>query len=218
LVHFVGRFMMWKVVMEEIPTMATEHYAEHVQELQCRVEEALAVTDYEGLVVHSGTPLRYFADDNDAPFHATPHFAHWVPLEGPNYLTLIRPGEKPAESFEIKQVGKVDDVFSELPGNGRRAFHGDCPDVAEKHGFAGGDVNPAELVARLEWIRSYKTPCKVGCIEQATHGGAAAHRAARAAFESGASELEIHHAYLQAAGCPRERRKGSREDTDYFRG
>ena len=48
--------------------MTTEHYAEHVRELQRRAEEALAATDYEGLVVHSGTPLRYFADDNDAPF------------------------------------------------------------------------------------------------------------------------------------------------------
>jgi Xaa-Pro dipeptidase len=203
--------------------MATEHYVEHVQELQRRVEEVLEATDYEGLVLHSGTPLRYFADDNDAPFHATPHFAHWVPLEGPNHLLLIRPGEKPflvyfapedywyepvplgspfwAESFEIKQVGKVDEVFSELPGNGRRAFHGDCPDVAEKHGFTAEDVNPTELVARLDWIRSYKTPYEIECIEQATRSGAAAHRAARVAFESGASELEIHHAYLQAAEC-----------------
>ena len=53
-------------------------------------------------------------------------------------------------------------------------------------------------MARLDWDRSYKTAYEIACIESATHAAASAHRGARAAFEDGASELQIHHAYMQA--------------------
>jgi Xaa-Pro dipeptidase len=50
-------------------------------------------------------------------------------------------------------------------------------------------------------VRSYKDEYEVHCIEQATMRGARGHRAAREAFASGASELEIHQAFVQAVGC-----------------
>ena len=200
--------------------MTAESYRDHVQELQRRTEEALSVTGFEGLVIHSGTPFRYFADDEDAPFHPTPHFAHWLPLRTPWNLLVIRPGERPllinfapedywyeklplgnpywAEPFEIKSVGKADQVWEELPKNGRYAFHGDCPELAGENGFAKDVINSEELVARLDWNRSYKTGYEVDCIDEASKLGAVAHKAAREAFESGASELDTHYAYVQA--------------------
>lgn len=203
--------------------MLREAYRAHVRELQSRVEPVLSATGFEGLVIHSGTQLGYFADDSHAPFRATPHFAHWLPLSTPGNLLLVRPGEKPllihyapedywyeqlplgnpfwAESFEIRQVGKAEQVFAELPGKGKLAFHGDCPDLAAKHGFPPESLNPPELVARLDWNRGYKTPYEVACIEQAAKLAGPAHRAAREAFESGASELEIHYAYLRSLEC-----------------
>ena len=75
--------------------MTTDHYPEHVTERQRLAEETLEQTGHEALVIASGTPFRYFADDQDAPIRPTPHFAHWVPLAGPYHLLLIRPGEKP---------------------------------------------------------------------------------------------------------------------------
>lgn len=200
--------------------MTAESYRDHVQELQRRTEEVLSATDFEGLVIHSGTPFRYFADDEDAPFHPTPHFAHWLPLRTPGNLLVIRPEERPllinfapedywyeklplgnpfwAEAFEIKSVGKAEQVFEELPKNGRHAFHGDCPELAEKYDFAKNFINPEELVARLDWNRSYKTAYEVDCIDEASKLAAVAHKAAREAFEAGASELDTHYAYVQA--------------------
>ncbi len=202
--------------------MLKDAYADHVRALQERVETALDATGFDGLVIHSGTPLRYFADDWDAPFRATPHFAHWLPLETPGNLLLIRTGKTPllvryapedfwyeplplgepfwADSFEIKQVGESEQVFSELPKNGNLAFHGDCPALAEENGFEAGVINPDELIARLDWNRAYKTPYEVACIEEATKQAARAHLAAKEAFESGASELEIHRIYVEALG------------------
>ena len=151
--------------------MVTNFYSAHVGELQNRVEKALDATDFEGLVLHSGTPFRYFADDQEAPFHPIPHFAHWLPLEGPGHLLLIRPGERPlvvryapedfwyeqlplgdpfwAGCFDIRQVGGKDKGFKELPKNGTFAFHGDCPQFAGENGFAPEAINPEGLVARL---------------------------------------------------------------------
>ena len=202
--------------------MLKDVYADHVRALQERIESVLDAAGFDGLVIHSGTPLRYFADDWDAPFRATPHFAHWLPLETPANLLLIRTGKTPllvryapedfwyeqlplgepfwADSYEIKQVGKSEQVFSELPKNGRLAFHGDCQALAEKNGFEADVINPDELMARLDWNRAYKTPYEVACIEEATKQAARAHLAAKEAFESGASELEIHRIYVEALG------------------
>ena len=203
--------------------MSKDVYADHVRALQGRIEAVLDAIGFDGLVIHSGTPLRYFADDWDATFRATPHFAHWLPLETPGNLLLIRTGKTPllvhyspedfwyeqlplgdpfwADSFEIKQVGKSEQVFAELPKNGKLAFHGDCLALAEKNGFSAGAINPEDLISRLDWDRAYKTPYEVACIEEATKQAAAAHRAAKAAFESGASELELHRTYIEALGC-----------------
>ena len=49
-------------------------------------------------VLSRGAPFTYFADDQDAPFHPTPHFAHWVPLEGPRHLLARAPGQSARSS------------------------------------------------------------------------------------------------------------------------
>jgi Xaa-Pro dipeptidase len=203
--------------------MLKDLYADHVHALQERTEAVLETMGFDGLVIHSGTPLRYFADDWDAPFRATPHYLHWLPLEAPGNLLLIRAGKTPllihyspedfwyeqlplgdpfwADSFEIKQVGKSEQVFEELPRNGKLAFHGDCPELAGENGFSADVINREELIARLDWNRAYKTSYEVACIEEATKQASVAHRAAKKAFESGATELEIHRKYVEALNC-----------------
>src|SRR5262245_46031927 len=75
-------------------TQSTSLYADHVAERQRTVEAALQASGFDALVISSGKPFTYFADDQDAPFRETPHFAHWVPLRGPSHLLLVRPGTK----------------------------------------------------------------------------------------------------------------------------
>ena len=200
-----------------------ELYAEHVAERQRLAGEALAATGFDALVLSSGTPFRYFADDMDAPHHPNPHFAHWVPLPGPHHLLLIRPGEKPKlvrfapedywyeqapigspfwlDSFDYEEVGDRDEAWKRVTGRGRSAFVGDAPEVARASGIAPEGIEPEELVARLDWGRSYKTPYETACVEEASRIAARGHAAAREVFLGGGSELDIHHAFVAGVGC-----------------
>ncbi len=198
-------------------------FADHVRTRQSRAEAALAATGFDALVIQAGKPFTYFADDQDAPFHPTPHFAHWVPLEGPQHLLVVRAGAKPAliavkpedywyeqtplgrpfwlDSFEVHEVADVAAAWKLAHVKGRTAYVGDDAHEAQAHGIVPGCVNPTALVAHLDWDRAAKTPYEVACLEEAEALGAKGHRAARSAFVEGASELEIHQAYVAAVGC-----------------
>jgi Xaa-Pro dipeptidase len=194
-------------------------FSKHVQRLQRETEKALLEAGQDSLVVSSGAPLTYFADDRDAPFEPTPHFAHWCPLAGPHHLLHVVPGRKPRlvryapedywyeqggvtdpfwlESFEFEEAGSLEAAWAALGRPSRAAYVGN---ETERAAAAGLLPNPAPLVARLDWLRSYKDDYEVLSIEEATKLGARGHRAARDAFAAGASELEIHQAFVRAVG------------------
>jgi Xaa-Pro dipeptidase len=198
-------------------------YAEHIRARQAKAETALAAAGFDAMVVQSGAPFTYYADDMDAPFRPTPHFAHWVPMDGPHHLLLVRPGKKPkvlrvhpedywyeqaplgspfwAQEFDLAEVKSEDEAWKTAAPTARTAYVGDSPASAEKHGVAKDRVNPPSLLARLDWDRSLKTPYEVACLDEAERMGARGHVAARAAFLAGASELEIHQTYVGAVGC-----------------
>lgn len=195
-------------------------YRDHVATLSARAESALAACGFDGMVVSSGKPFTYYADDQDAPFRRVPHFAHWVPMAGPSHLLIVKRGEKPrlvrhapedywyeqaplgspfwASAFEIVECGSTARVWASFPKDGTFAYVGDEPDAARAAGVSADALNPKSLIARLDWDRSSKTPYEVACLEEATARAADGHRAARTAFRRGASELEIHHAYVAA--------------------
>lgn len=203
--------------------MVTHLYPAHVAERQQKTEPALAAAGFDALVLSSGVPFTYYGDDQDAPFHPAPHFAHWVPLGGPQNLLLVRPGKRPqlvrikpedywyeqaplenpywAGAFDFKEVADEARAWKELALAGRVAYVGDSPAGAQGHGIPGERCNPAALLARLDWERAAKSPYEVACLEEATKSAARGHVAARAAFLEGASELQIHQAYVQAVGC-----------------
>ncbi len=198
-------------------------FLDHVRVRQAKAEAALAATGFDGMVIQSGKPFTYFADDMDAPFRTTPHFAHWCPLEGPSHLVHVRPGKKPvvvavkpedywyeqtplgrpfwSDAFELKQAPDEPAAWKELQLAGRTAYVGDDDHAAHVHGIAPGCVQPLALLARLDWDRAYKTEWEVACLESAGALAAKGHLAARAAFVEGASELAVHHAYVEAVGC-----------------
>lgn len=199
------------------------HYPAHVAERQRKAEAALAAAGCDGVVIQAGTPFTYFVDDMDAPFHPTPHFAHWCPLEGPHHLLHLRPGRKPllvrvapedywyeqvplgspfwAPHFELHEVPDVAAAWKLLQPGPRCAYVGDRPEQAAAAGLARAALNPPALVARLDWDRAYKTPYEVDCLVAAAEMAGRGHVAAREAFLRGGSELEIHQAYVAAAGC-----------------
>ena len=195
-------------------------FAQHVERLQVETEKALGDTGFGSLVVSSGAPFTYFADDRDAPFEPIPHFAHWCPLGGPHHLLHLVPGKKPRlvrhapedywyeqggvtdpfwlGAFHFEEAGSVEAAWKALGRTTNAAYVGN---EAERAAAAGLAVNPAALTSRLDWVRSYKDEYEVRCLEEATALGARGHRAAREAFAAGASELEVHQAFVRAVGC-----------------
>jgi Xaa-Pro dipeptidase len=195
-------------------------FSRHLARLQRETEKSLEATGHASLVIGSGAPLAYFADDQDAPFRPVPHFAHWCPLGGPHHLLHVVPGRKPRlirhapedywyeqggvtegfwlDAMALEERGSADAVWEALGRPERAAYVGNEPARAEALGLA---ANPQPLTARLDWLRSYKDEYEVAALERATESGARGHEAARAAFAAGASELEIHHAFCRGAGA-----------------
>ena len=189
----------------------------HVAERQQKLAKALEATELDTLVVSSGSPFTYFADDQDAPFHSADHFSHWCPLEGPHHVLVLEPGERPRlvryapedywyepatlgspfwlSELDLEEAGTVDAVWEVLGQLKNAAYVGNETTHAEA---AGLSVNPEKLVVRLDWDRGYKSDYELQCLDEASEFGAKGHVAAKAAFESGASELDIHYAFVQA--------------------
>lgn len=208
---------------EPTPAQLDRLFGTHFTDRIRKVEAALAASGFDALLVTSGNPHTYFADDQDAPHKVTPHFAHWTPLAGPHHLLRLQSGRKPllvrvapedywyeqaplgkpfwAHRFELKEVGDVEKAYALCRTDGRVAFITDNLADARLRGFAGDAVNPPGLLARLDWDRSTKSDYELACLTEATRRAARGHLAAKACFEEGGSELDIHHAYLAAVGC-----------------
>jgi len=192
-------------------------FREHLRARLAYAGQALAAYGFDALVISSGTPFTYFADDQDAPFNTVPHFRHYCPLAGPHHLLKLEPGRRPLlvryapedfwyeqlplgqpfwlDGFDLVEAPTVEAAWAALGRPARTAYLGDEPEAAAAVGL---EPNPAALTACLDWGRSYKTPYEVHCLEQATLRGARGHEAGRKAFLAGASELEIHYAFVQA--------------------
>jgi len=195
-------------------------FLDHLATRTAYAEKALGATGFDTLVISSGQPFTYFSDDQDAPFNTVPHFRHYCPLTGPHHVLILKPGTKPmlvryapedfwyeqlplgspfwAEGFDLVEVPSIDAVWEQVGHPARAAYIGNETDRAA---LAGLDVNPASVTAYLDWGRSYKTPYEIHCIEEATVTAAKGHAAGRKAFLAGASELEIHYAFMEAVGC-----------------
>jgi Xaa-Pro dipeptidase len=194
-------------------------FSKHVARVQAEAEKALGETGLNSLVLSSGAPFTYFADDRDAPFEPVPHFAHWCPLTGPHHVLHVVPGRRPRliryapedywyeqggvtegfwlSAFDVEEAGTLDAVWERLGHPKHAAYVGNETARATAAGLA---PNPGELAARLDWVRSYKDEYEIHCIEEATVLGVRGHRAAREAFAAGASEMEVHQAYVRAVG------------------
>ena len=60
-------------------------------------------------------------------------------------------------------------------------------------------VNPKQFLDAIHYLRAVKSSYEISCLREASLIAAAGHLAAQKAFLNGASELEIHFAYLQSS-------------------
>ena len=199
-------------------------YTDHVAELSRRYAPALEAAGYDHVVIHSGSPKkRTEFDDQYWPLRPTPHFHHWLPLSEADSALVITPGKKPKLAwlvetsfwenpappetdhflpcFEVVEVSTHDEVKDQLPTSGRVAFISEDRARAVAWGFADANVNPPELMGRLDGLRTKKTPYEVLCLEEANRRAAVGHEALVAMFwGDDHSELELHLAFLRATG------------------
>lgn len=196
-------------------------YSDHIATVQARFDAALAATGHEAVFIYAGQPRNAFLDDNAAPFRVNPLFKYWVPItESPQSALYYQPGHQPVvflyqprdywHATPVVPAGDwqqhvdlvVIDNINKIPAwlgerLSKAAFIGE--DFAEP--VASWKVaarNPAALIDHLHYHRAVKTAWELDNMRHANRLAATAHLAARDAFFAGASELEIHHAYLAA--------------------
>jgi Xaa-Pro dipeptidase len=197
-----------------------ELFAAHLEIQRGHTDAALAACGFDALVIYAGQPHWQFLDDQPYPFKANPHFKLWVPLQHAEDCWLVyRPGTplkliflqpidywyKPpaiptdywARHFNIQVIREPVQARWHLENLGRCAFIGEWHEHFKDWGFA--ICNPQALLHQLHYPRAVKTGYELQCMRNAAALAAPAHAAAEAAFRSGASEYEIHLAYVRAS-------------------
>lgn len=193
-------------------------FQQHIEQLIQATTHALDLAGYDGVWIYSGHPVNHFLDDMAPPHAINPHFKWWVPVPHVTSSVLhFQPGHKPTvylhqpADFWHKVVDNSQGDWAAHFDVKVIAHYQDLPDYQQwkNHAWIGGpelqplpeeDTNPDALVNALHFARIQKTEYELHCIQQANQLAMLGHAAAEQAFRSGASEFEIHMAYLQACG------------------
>ncbi|HEU0035342.1 MAG TPA: Xaa-Pro dipeptidase [Kofleriaceae bacterium] len=192
-------------------------YPEHIRTLQAGTEAALAAHGYDAVIVCSGTaaPRNRF-DDQSWPLCPTPTFNHWLPLFEPDAYLIVQPGKQPKlvrtvvddyweqlappesdhfwSAFDVVEIKPGTELTDVLP-KGKLAVITRDPGTSPP-----GTVNPPDLLAALDLLRTRKTAYEIECMAEASRRAARGHKRTAADFAAGTpSELELHLAYLMAS-------------------
>lgn len=197
----------------------TALFANHLQVITGQWQRQLAISGHDGVVIFAGERQPIFMDDKYYPFKINPHFQHWVPLAQPVLSALIFvPGQRPrllfhapADYWESTENALEDywakhmdiepcsdkaalaQALSRLPR--RMAWVGQTPSFPLPDAWA---INPQDVVHAIHYARAIKTDYEQECLRGAARQAAVGHKAAEQAFRAGASEFEIHLAFLAA--------------------
>ncbi|MBW8823952.1 MAG: Xaa-Pro dipeptidase [Xanthomonadales bacterium] len=195
-------------------------YADHLETVKHHADAALQRGGFDQLVVPSGTLHYQLFDDRDYPYAVNPQFKYWLPVtRAPGSWLVYTPGHKPklvflqprdywhvvpqapngywVDHFDIVIIRSADEAKQHLSATTRQAILGEAQSAL---GNTFVPNNPAEVIQYLEYHRGYKTPYEIAMMCEATRRGVRGHRAAKRAFDAGASEFGIHLSYCQAAG------------------
>ncbi|MFP4277944.1 MAG: Xaa-Pro dipeptidase [Wenzhouxiangella sp.] len=196
-------------------------YARHIGHRREQVDRLLTRLGFDALLIHSGRPHDRLFDDQHPPFRAHAPFVAMVPLpHAADCLLEFQVGQKPclwycqpddfwhlppadpeawwAGALTVETVADSSAWAPRFRNRRALAVIGAAEDLAG----LGDDlaINPPALIHGLAEDRTVKTAWERECLHRANEVGARGHRAAAEACRSGASELEIHLAYLAAAG------------------
>ena len=196
-------------------------YTEHVEVLGRRWSDALTDTRFDAVVVPAGSARNYLFDDQAPPFRPNPHLAQWFPVRHcEDAAMVIRPGQQPRlYLFQPNDywhlvteppdwVGGALEILSfpdahalgqalarDVAADKRVALIGE----GDATNLPVAEINPTQLLARLDFQRAYKSGFEQACMRGANTRAATGHVAARDAFDAGESEFGINLAYLRAS-------------------
>lgn len=204
----------------------TELYRDHLKALDGYLQDTLSRAgrsgvQLDGVLFHAGRIGTYYADDLEIAFRPTPHLRRWVPpLDLPDSVVLARPSQKPLvvrvrpqdfwfdtspppvswweSEVEFHEVETYDQVAPILGASQRLAYVGSAPGAAATLGIPPELVEPAALMAPLDWHRATKTELELHLTRKAAELAGRGYQAIREGFEQGVSERELHWAYLKA--------------------
>jgi Xaa-Pro dipeptidase len=197
------------------------HYPKHLETVRRHFDAALAASGAEQVVVHAGALHIQFLDDAPYPFKVNPQFKWWLPLtEAHDSMVVYSAGKRPVllyfqpddywhvppaapagywvEHFDLRILKRIEDAREELPPAKHRAFLGEWQEAFRDWGFTA--VNPEPLLNHLHYARAAKTEYELECLRLSSRSAIRGHRAAEQAFRAGASEYEIHNAFLAGSG------------------
>src|ERR1700761_1325476 len=199
-----------------------ETFGPHLEAVCQRTALALNACGFGALLVHSGSPVMIFEDDQPHTFQVHAPFKVWVPLSDVrDSFVYFEPGARPKLLFHSPPdywhkpaalpQGYWTRHFDIIPIADREAARLVLPKLASATAYFGdvfpelaswgvAAVNPPELKRRLDFVRAAKTPYELECMRESSRLGALGHAAAARAFQAGASEFEIELAFLRACG------------------
>lgn len=203
--------------------MNNESYRSHLDLLVAEWSEVLSENDYDSVLIAAGENSFYYADDQAPAFHPNPHLLRWIVDDKCEHcVLLLKIGEKPLvhwfsppdywylpssvpcwldSNLECEVHSTTDQLHracaNSLEGCLRTAYVGPEPSSHLTHESV--QSASARITDQLDFGRAYKTPFEIECMVAATSIGVKGHVAARGAFFAGASEFDIHAAYLSAS-------------------
>lgn len=196
-------------------------YGDHIKQKLIRFRAILQATNFDQLVIGSGSEKIQFQDDMAYPFKTNPYFREWVPLTCANYFLCIdAENRKPKLYVECKQdiwhsePQKLADTYArsleiieysslEVLKKQFSKSAGSLVLINETNDFDLDTEgwNPPQILNAIDFQRRSKTAYEHACVREASRLAVPAHLAAKDAFMAGASELEVASAYLQACYC-----------------
>ncbi len=194
-------------------------YRAHLSTIKARADSALERSGHDHLLIASGIEKYEFLDDRPYPFKPNAQFKAWLPLVRHPYCWIAyTPGRRPVlvyyqpddywhvppsapvgawvDEFDIRVISDPAEAVKHLPTGGKAAILGETD--AALPGFAPN--NPKTVIDYLHFHRAFKTGYELDRMRAAQRRAVPGHIAARAAFQAGASEMQVHAAYLAATG------------------
>ena len=196
-------------------------YGDHIQQKLSRFRTILQATNFDRLIIGSGSEKIQFQDDMAYPFKTNPYFREWVPLNYANYFLCIdAENEKPklyiqckqdiwhsspqplrdlyAQHLEIIEYSSLEALIKQFSKSARSLV---LINETNDFGLDAKAFNPPQILNAIDFQRRSKTAYEHACLREATRLAVPAHLAAKDAFMAGASELEVASTYLKACYC-----------------